>query len=62
MASTQGRNLASVPVRRFLKPVFIRVHFVPRLVQSHILAIFTKNLCLKLCTFLFDGAFAFEKM
>ena len=27
-ASTKGRNLASVPVRKFFKPVFIRAHFV----------------------------------
>ena len=27
-ASTKGRKLAFVPVRRFLKPFFIRVHFV----------------------------------
>ena len=39
-ASTKGRNLASVPVRRFLKPVFIRVHIVLRPVRSYILAIF----------------------
>ena len=32
-ASTKGRNLASVPVRRFLKLVLIRVHFMLRLVQ-----------------------------
>ena len=38
-ASTKGRNLAFVPVRRFLKPVFIRVHFVLRPVWSYILAI-----------------------
>ena len=29
-ASTKGRNLASVPVQRFLKLVFIRVHFMLR--------------------------------
>ena len=39
-ASTKGRNLASVPVRRFLRPIFIRVHFVLRPVRSYILAIF----------------------
>ena len=39
-ASTKGRNLASVPVRRFLKTVFIRVHFVLRPVRLYILAIF----------------------
>jgi len=39
-ASTKGRNLAFVPVRRFFKPVFIRVHFVLRPVRSYILAIF----------------------
>ena len=39
-ASTKGRNLAFVPVRTFLKPVFIRVHFVLRTVRSYILAIF----------------------
>ena len=39
-ASTKGRNLASVPARRFLKPVFIRVHFVLRPARSYILGIF----------------------
>ena len=39
-ASTKGRNLAFLPVRAFLKPVFIRVHFVLRPVRSYILAIF----------------------
>ena len=39
-ALTKGRNLASVPVRSFLKPVFIWVHFVLRPVLSYILAIF----------------------
>ena len=39
-ASTKGRILASVPVRRLLKPVFIRVRFVLRPVRSYILAIF----------------------
>ena len=39
-APTKGWNLASVPVRRFLKPVFIRVHFVLRPVRSYILAMF----------------------
>ena len=34
-ASTKGWNQASVPVRRFLKSVFIRVHFVLRQVHSH---------------------------
>ena len=31
--STKGRNLASVPVRRILEPVFIRVRIVPRPVR-----------------------------
>ena len=39
-ASTKGRNLAFLPVEAFLKPVFVRVHFVLRPVQSYILAIF----------------------
>ena len=39
-ASTKDRILASVPVRRLLKPVFIRVHFVLRPVRSYILAMF----------------------
>ena len=39
-ASTKGRNLSSVPARRFLKPVFIRVHFVLRPARSYILGIF----------------------
>jgi len=39
-ASTKGQNLAFAPVRTFLKPVFIRVHFVLRPVRSYILAIF----------------------
>ena len=43
-ASTKGRNLASVPVRRFLKPIFIRVHFVLRPVRLYILAIFWYSL------------------
>ena len=38
-ASTKGRNLAFVPVRRYFKPVFIRVHFVLRPVRSYIFAI-----------------------
>ena len=37
-ASIKGRNLSSLLVRRFLKPVFIRVHFVLRPVRSYILA------------------------
>ena len=39
-ASTKGQILASVRVRRFSKPVFIRVHLVLRPVGSYILAIF----------------------
>ena len=39
-ASIKGRNLTYVPVRRFLKPLFTRIHFVLRLVRSYILAIF----------------------